>query len=243
MFLSLHLKRRGFIVINCPSDADATIVKNAFQYPKGKSGTVIFVADDTDVAVMLVHQWEVTINDIYFLEEWWNKVWSVKGACRRTVTIKEHLLFLQSWSGCDSASAVFGKGKPKVAQMLAKFNEWKHLAKTVSSLWSDQADVGNASIQAFMLLYGEKDDDTLAKLRYSVVVHCSSLVHSVAFSSLMNCYGRLLNRCATSIICNSCSLFVCHSCSSFLHTLQQLYLWWWLWPDLDYFRLPSTHIC
>ena len=68
-FLSLHLKRRGFIVVNCPGDADATIVKNALRYAKGNSGTVIVVADDTDVAVMLVHHWEVAMQDIYFLQE------------------------------------------------------------------------------------------------------------------------------------------------------------------------------
>ena len=115
------------------------------------------------------------------------------------------------------------KGKPKVAQMLAKSNEWKHLAETVNSLWSNQVDVGSASIQICALLFGGEDDDTLATW-YSAIVHCSKLVHSVAFSSLMNFYGRIINHCATSIICHSCSLFVCHSCSSFLHTLQRLYL-------------------
>ena len=53
--------------------------------------------------------------------------------------------------------------------MLTKSNEWKHLAETVSSLGSDQVDVGNASLQVFVLLYGGKDDDTLGKLRYSSV--------------------------------------------------------------------------
>ena len=72
-FFSLHLRRRGFIVINCPSDADATIVKNALHYAKLNSGTVIIVADDTKVAVMLVHHWDVAMLDVYFLEERWNK--------------------------------------------------------------------------------------------------------------------------------------------------------------------------
>ena len=42
-FLSLDLKRRGFIVINWPGDADATdatIVKNALRYAKGNSRTL-----------------------------------------------------------------------------------------------------------------------------------------------------------------------------------------------------------
>ena len=186
---------------------------------KGNSGTVIAVADDTDVAVILVHHWEVAIQDIYFLEEQWNKVWSVKDVCTRNVVIKKHLLFLHSWPGCDSTSTVFGKAKPKVVQMLAKSHECKHLSETVSSSWSNHADVRNAFIQTFALLYGGKDDDTLAKLRYWAVVHCSSLVHSVAFSSLMKCYGKIANHCATSIVCHSYSLFVCHPCSSFLYRI------------------------
>ena len=122
-FLSLHLKRRGLIVINCPVDADAAIVKNALRYAKWNSKIVIVVPDDTNVVVMLVHHWKAAMQDIYFLKEWWNKAWSVKNACTRNVAIKEHLLFLHSWSGCDSTSVVFGKGKPKVAQMLAKSNK------------------------------------------------------------------------------------------------------------------------
>ena len=58
------------------------------------------------------------MQDIYFLEDRRNKVWSVKVACTRIVAIKEHLLFIHSWSGYDSTSAVSGKGKPKVAQMV-----------------------------------------------------------------------------------------------------------------------------
>ena len=156
VFLPLHLKRRGFIVINCPSDVDATIVKNALQYVIVNSGTIIILADDTDVAVMLVDHWEVAIQDIYFLEEQWNKAWSVKDAFTRNVVIKEDLLFLHSWSRYDSTSAVFGKGKPEASQMLAKSNDWKHLAETVSSPYSDQADVGNASLSKLLRCCMEK---------------------------------------------------------------------------------------
>ena len=96
-FLSLHFKRRAFIVINCPGDANATIVTNALRYGQENSGTVTVVADDTDVAMMLFHHWEVSMQDIYFLENRRNKVWSVKVACTRIISINEHLLFIHSW--------------------------------------------------------------------------------------------------------------------------------------------------
>ena len=44
-FISFHLKRRGFIVINCPDNADTTNVKKALQYVKLNSGTITVVAD------------------------------------------------------------------------------------------------------------------------------------------------------------------------------------------------------
>ena len=160
-FLSHHLKGQGFTVINSPGDADTTIVQNALRYAKGNFGSVTVVADDTDIAVILVHHWEDAMQDIYFLQERWSKAWSVKDAGVINVAIKEHLLFLHSWSGCDSTSAVFGKGKPKVTQLLAKSKTWQNLSETVSSPWSDQSDVGDASVQAFVLFYGGKDDDTL----------------------------------------------------------------------------------
>ena len=114
---------------------------------------------------MLVHHWQENISEVYFLQERWSKAWSIKHASSRNEIIKEHLLFLHSWSGCDTTSAVFGKGKPKLVETLIKSDTWKKLSGVISNPWSDQLEVGNASIKAFTLLYGGKEDDTLAKLR------------------------------------------------------------------------------
>lgn len=163
-FLSHHLKESGFLIINCPGDADSTIVKTALDIASTSVGYVAVVADDTDIAVMLVHHWQNNMCDIYFLQERWDKAWSIKDASLKNENLKQHLLFVHAWSGCDTVSSVFGKGKIKLVEYMTN-EKWKRLSEIVSSPWSTQAEVGQASIEAFILLYGGKNGCTLAKLR------------------------------------------------------------------------------
>ena len=113
---------------------------------------VTVVADDTDIAVILVYHWKNNMTDVCFLQEQWSKAWSVKDASSRNKVIKEHIFFFHAWSGCDTTSSVFGKGKPKLVGILMKSETWKHLSEVISNPRSDQCTVGNASIQAFTLL-------------------------------------------------------------------------------------------
>ena len=89
-------------------------METALEIAQKNLGPVTVVADDTDIVVMLVHHWQENMSEVYFLQERWSKAWSVKHASSRNEIIKEHLLFLHSWSGCDTTSAVFGKGKSKL---------------------------------------------------------------------------------------------------------------------------------
>ena len=163
-FLSQHLIQSGYSIINCPGDADSTIVKTALDMANTGRGHVTVVADDTDIAVMLVHHWQSNMSDVYFFQERWNKAWSIKDASSKSENIKQHLLFVHAWSGCDTVSSVFGKGKTKLAENITD-EKWQQLSEVISSPWSNQAEVGDASIEAFTLLYGGKKGTTLAKLR------------------------------------------------------------------------------
>lgn len=141
-------------------------MKAALEAAETNLGPVTVVADDTDIAVMLVHHWKEQMSDIFFLQERWNKAWSVMEASSRNKNIKEHLLFLHSWSGCDTTSSMFGKGKNKLVESLIGSDVLQNLSEVISNPWSDQSEVGNASIKAAVLIYGGKENDTLSKLRY-----------------------------------------------------------------------------
>ena len=56
------------------------------------------------------------------------------------------------------------------------------MAEVNSSPWSDQFDVGDASINAFKLLYGAQENNTSAKLRslhFCKLVICSADLNSL----------------------------------------------------------------
>ena len=167
-FLSKFLKDSGFTVVNCPGDADPLIVETALGIAKKcKEGekSVIVAADDTDIAVMLVHHWHAGLSDIYFLQESYNRAWSVKYSCAVNSSIKPHLLFLHAFSGCDTTSAIFNQGTEKIVSLCIKSGDMKEVSEVMNSPWSTQSDVGNASVKAMKMFYGGKDCDTLQRLR------------------------------------------------------------------------------
>ena len=162
--LSQHLIQSWYFTINCPGDADSTIVKTTLDMANTSWGHGTVVADDTDIAVMLVHHWQNNMSDVYFFQERWNKVCSITDASSRSENIKQHLLFVYAWSGCDTISSTFGKRKTKLAENITD-EKWQQLSEVISSPWGKQAEVGDASIEAFTLLYGGKKGTTIAKLR------------------------------------------------------------------------------
>ena len=103
-------------------------METALEIAQKNLGPVTVAADDKDMVVMLVHHWQENMSEVYFLQERWSKAWSVKHASSRNEIVKEHLLFLHSWSGCDTTSAVFGRGKPKLVETLIKSDNWKKLS-------------------------------------------------------------------------------------------------------------------
>ena len=76
-------------------------------------------ADDTDVALMLVHHWNPTMHEIIFCSHQSRKSWSVKeSALALSPDIKASLLLIHAFSGCDTTSALYGISK---ATVLKKF--------------------------------------------------------------------------------------------------------------------------
>ena len=73
--LSNKLTINGHHVYVCNGDADTKIVSTALDASKEKQ--VMVVADDTDVAVMLIYHWNEELSDIYFHTERGDKCWSI----------------------------------------------------------------------------------------------------------------------------------------------------------------------
>ena len=70
--------------------------------------------------------------------------------------IKNDLLFIHAWTGCDTTSAIFYKGKGSLVATLRKSQRMREMPDIISNVWSSQNEVGEASIEAFKILYGGK---------------------------------------------------------------------------------------
>ena len=103
-----HLICDGQTVYQCKGDADTKIVSTFIQLAKEKDVLVVVVADDTDIAVMLLYHWNESIQNIYFHQEKGEKTWSIKKAFI-PIGMREHLLFVHAWSGCSTTSSTYGK--------------------------------------------------------------------------------------------------------------------------------------
>ena len=94
--------------------------------------------------------------------------------------VKEHLLFVHAWSGCDTTSSTFGKRKRTFSNMLNKSEELKLESQILSNPLSTQEEVGNAAINTFKVVYGGKKEDSLTKMRYNKYMDmiCKGLIET-----------------------------------------------------------------
>ena len=154
--------------------------KNIFPQEAVKGCTEV-IADDTDVTVMLLHHWRPGLFDIVFKSEISKKSWSIKESCNSLPPGMQKVLpFIHAFSGCDTTSAIFGFGKLTVWKKfkgcyilfeyfkLETFLGSPKLLEMASTFMEDSAveklpDIGD---KLFVSLYGSKERDSLASLRY-----------------------------------------------------------------------------
>ena len=73
--------------------------------------TTEVIADDTDVAVMLLYHWHEPLHDVIFTSPRSKKSWSISDCTKKlSLKIKETILFIHAFTGCDSTSGIFGFG-------------------------------------------------------------------------------------------------------------------------------------
>ena len=88
-------------------------------FQEAQKAVVEVHADDTDVALMLVHHWRDALYDVLFCSNQSKKCWSIKeSSLSMSRDVKSVLPFIHAFSGCDSTSALYGIGK---ATLLKKF--------------------------------------------------------------------------------------------------------------------------
>lgn len=164
--ISEYLKQDGYNVFVCDGDADTKIVSTALEVANDSQvGIVVVVADDTDIAMMLMYHWKEEMGDIVFYQERQFKGWSIKETSLRLGESREHVLFAHAWSGCDTVSAPFGKGKPSFWELLKKCEDVMDASLTMNDVWATQEEIEKATELTFCRMYGGHRKDNLLNLR------------------------------------------------------------------------------
>lgn len=80
--------------------------------------------------------------------------------------LTHHLLFLHAVTGCDSTSALYGRGKKKAFGMLRKDKQMQSTVAVFNSPSATQAEVVEAGEKFIVSLYGGRLTDSLDTYRY-----------------------------------------------------------------------------
>ena len=165
---SHYLRQDSQIVYNSTGDADTMIVKCALDFAV-QGNEVTIVSDDTDILVLLIYHWKISMATVYFKTEANKMMWRVQDLIANAgELLTSHILFVHAWSGCDTTSATFGQGKTFLLKKFhgKGFEELQHISSIFSQSQITAEDVGRAGSRVFVNLYGGKNGQSLNNLQY-----------------------------------------------------------------------------
>ena len=118
--MALTLRAKRHMVVECEDDAGRIIAMKGIEVAREKKSATV-VADDTDILVRMVHMWDQTIGDLFLRHEARKciekdlEIISIKNIASSLPShVKENMLFIHAWGGCDTTSALFGQRKTAV---------------------------------------------------------------------------------------------------------------------------------
>ncbi|GBN35230.1 hypothetical protein AVEN_75858-1 [Araneus ventricosus] len=116
--LRVKFQKEGCVVKQAEEDADYLIIKSALQIEK-RSQYVVVVGEDIDLLVIMAAS--INSENIFFLKPGKGKAENAL-YCAATLNIapqiRDNILFLHAFSGCDNISALFREGKKKFINVL-----------------------------------------------------------------------------------------------------------------------------
>lgn len=174
-YLSESLKKNNFIVKQAEDDADLLIVKTALGVSCQRA---TIVSEDTDVLVLTI---ALTPSDktIYFLklgkQGKENTVYTSKSFDTNPFC-KENILFLHAFTGCDTTSCFYNKGKKSIFNYFEK-NHNDELKEAIRTFYLENADkktIFESGLKCLLYLY-----------KAPKAVKCINVLRYVTFSKAL----------------------------------------------------------
>lgn len=150
--LASRLENDGNFIQICQGDADAAIVATSLVQAENSNRSIMTIADDTDIAMMLLYHWKSSHGEVILFQEKSNKGRKINEICNGCNLFREHILFIHAFSGCDTTSAPFGKGKLNFLSLVTKNKELQIVSQIMNDVWAEKDKVGRAAIKAFQII-------------------------------------------------------------------------------------------
>lgn len=184
--LRKHLADNNIFNCQAEGDADTLIVQTAINI---ESENVVVVAEDIDVLVLLTAL-TPTNREIYFLKpargQTSKQVYSNKSLEKTLPISKEHVLFLHAFTGCDTTSAFYNKGKNNFAKLIEKRKDLQEAAEVFRNSSADIINIFQSGILCILALYGAPPTiNNLNQFRYQSFIKATSKNSCVNLASLV----------------------------------------------------------
>jgi len=153
-------------------DADTDIVKAALLMSHRRKKVTV-VASDTDILILLLYHYDMSMTDIYMQYD----IVSKGGVKVSSVSIREirekisdtpapQLLYAHAISGCDSTSSLFRRGKVAIWRQLIANNKSRELTDIIGSSDKMHDEVLKAGLHLMSFIYRGKENESVNHLRY-----------------------------------------------------------------------------
>ncbi|KAJ8686053.1 hypothetical protein QAD02_021846 [Eretmocerus hayati] len=140
LMIMAELQRAGYSCKQACEDADVLIVTTAINIWRSTSTATMIVGEDTDLPVILTQLTKAN-DEVYFFKpgkgKTPHKYYSPNGF--EPSFMRHVVAFLHAFSGCDTVSAMFGKGKVGIVKLFQKNPNLVKLAEVFND--------GNAPLQ------------------------------------------------------------------------------------------------
>lgn len=174
-------------IFSCQAEADADrlIIETAVNL---QSENIAVVSEDVDVLVLLTAL-SPPDREIYFRKPSKGKIlqraYSSKSLEKILPKCKEHILFLHAFTGCDTTSAFFKRGKNVFAKNFEKRTDLQNAATVFKNECKDINEIFKAGVTCTLALYNapQKIKD-LNELRYNSFLKATAKNTCVKLPSL-----------------------------------------------------------
>ena len=152
--LTAHLQRAGVPVLQGKGDADSLVNSTAISV-EGRNSVV--AGEDTDLLVLLIALTPDQSSTYMFMpkrDQGKHRVYDVRALQRAMGDLKDLVLVFHAFTGCDTTSAPYMRGKLKSWQKLAKFGvEFKQELKVFNRPGATHEEIATVGEKFMLALY------------------------------------------------------------------------------------------